>query len=61
MLKPAQYQELDGVVADRAQTQGVLDGAMERPEIESLQETQDLHVFPLAGLAQAGFQQTAQS
>ena len=32
---------LDGVVADRAQAQGVLDGAMERPEIEGLQKTQD--------------------
>ena len=33
---------------------------MERLEIEALQKPQDLDVFPLAGLAHAGLQETAQ-
>ena len=70
----------DGVVADRTQSQGIPDGAVEFRgvpwssvefrgvpwssvefrEIESLQKTQDLHVFTRAGLAHAGLQKSAQ-
>ena len=59
-LDAAQHQVLDGIVADCAEPQGVLHRAVKRFEIEGLQKPQDLDVFPLAGLAHARLQQTAQ-
>ena len=50
----------DGVVADRTQAQGVLHRAVKHLEIEGLHKPKDLDVFPLAGLAHARLQETAQ-
>ena len=51
---------LDRIVADRTQAQGILHRAVKSLEFEALQKPQDLHVFPLAGLAHARLQETAQ-
>ena len=61
LLDPAQRQMLDRVIADRAKTQGIAHGAMDKGQGESLDQTQDLLIFPLASgapvlLAQPGFQ-----
>ena len=59
-LDTAQHKVFDGVVADRTQAQGVLHRAVKHLEIEGLQKPKDLDVFPLAGLAYARLQETAQ-
>ena len=59
-LDTAQHKVFDGVVADRTQAQGVLHRAVKHLEIEGLHKPKDLDVFPLAGLAHARLQETAQ-
>ena len=60
-LDTAPHQSVfDGVVADRTQAQGGLHRAVKHLEIEGLQKPKDLAVFPLAGLAPARLQETAQ-
>lgn len=48
-LYAAQQQVFNGVVANRAQAQGIPDGAVQFLQIKGLQKAQDLHVFPLKG------------
>src|SRR5271157_5548472 len=56
-LDAAQQQMLDGIEANRAQLQSIEDGPLDFLERERLQQTQYLHVLPLAALAQSRFQQ----
>ncbi len=59
-LDAAQHQMLDGVVADVAEPDGLVDGGLDRMAGKALLEPEHLDIFPLAGLAPAGFQKATQ-
>src|ERR1019366_2248120 len=60
-LDAAQQQVLDRVETDRTQSQGIEDGPLDLLDRERFQQTQYLHVLPLAALAQSRFQQPPQA
>src|ERR1035441_3952704 len=60
-LDAAQQQVLDRVETDRTQSQGIEDGPLDLLDRERFQQTQYLHVLPLAALAQSRFQQPSQA
>ena len=51
---------LYGIVADRPQPERLAHSRMNVIEPEGLEQSENLNIFPLAGLAHAGFEQAMQ-